>query len=89
MDNPKRQTKRSLLNSLNRELTGIGANVPLQEWLDKAAKINPNVSKALDGMYCGHEGRIHEQVEGFDYEIYLTMGWHTVTTARVEYAYFS
>lgn len=89
MDNPKRQTKRSLLNSLNNKLAEIGTNVQLQEWLDKAAQIDPGVAKALEGMYCGHDGRIHEPVEGLGHDIYLTMGWHRVATVRVEYAYFS
>jgi hypothetical protein len=89
MDAPKKQTKKSLLNSLNKQLNAIGTNVPLQQWLDEAAKISKYVATALDGMYCGHDGKINEEVIGYDYPIFITMGWHTVTTARVEYAYFS
>lgn len=89
MSAPKGQTKRSLLNHLNNQLNAIGTNRPLQEWLDQASAINSSIAKALNGMYCGHDGRIHEQVEGLGHEIWLTMGWHTVSTVRVEYAYFS
>lgn len=89
MDTPKRQTKKSLLNSLNKQLANIGSNVALQTWLDEAAKISTYVSAAIEGMYCGHEGKIHEEVIGYNHSIYIIMGWHTVTTARVEYAYFS
>ena len=89
MNAPKGITKAALVNQLNRTLAQIPTNCPLQEWLDKASEINPSVAKALEGVYCGREGRIHEAVEGLPREIYLTMGWHTVSTPKVEYAYFS
>lgn len=79
-----------MLNSLNSEISNLGSNLPLQEWLDKASKINPSVANALEGIYCGREGRIHEEVVGLDRPIWLTMGWYTVdSTPKVEYAYFS
>jgi len=90
MDAPKKPSKTTMLNSLNRELSELGSNLPLQTWLDKASQINQPVAKALDGIYCGREGRIHVEVEGLERPVWLTMGWHTVsTTPRVEYAYFS
>jgi hypothetical protein len=58
----------------------------LQDWLDEASQISPEFSKALEGIYCGREGRIHEELcDG----IYITMGWYTVNTPKVEYAYVS
>lgn len=89
MESPRPLTKQNLLNFLNTELNKIPLLSSLQDWLDAASKINPAIAKALDGMYCGTEGRIHEQIEGLPHEIWLTMGWYKVTTVRVEYAYFS
>lgn len=85
MDAPKKQSKKSLLNYLNRQLTKLDG-LPLIEWLEK--------SKAIitieDGIYCGREGRVKEQIQGVEHEIWLTMGWYTVdTTPKVEYAYLS
>lgn len=86
----KKPTKRTVVNRLNRELAKIGNNVPLQEWLDKASEIHPAVAKALEGFYCGPEGKMHDKVPGLEYEIWLDMGWYKVSTVeKVEFAYFS
>lgn len=85
----KEQTKKSLLNSLNRDLSKLGT-LPLQEWLDSASKLRPEIAEALDGIYCGHEGSIKEAVKIDAHTVYLVMGWYTVTNnPKVEYAYFS
>ena len=89
MESPRPLTKQNMLNFLNTELGKIPLLSPLQDWLDAAAKINPSIATALDGIYCGQDGRIHEQIPNLPHDIWLTMGWYTVTTARVEFAYFS
>lgn len=82
---PKMQTKKSLLNQLNKELVKLDGK-PLQEWLKAAAEI----IQTEDGIYCGREGSIKEQILGVPHEIWLTMGWYTVDKIpKVEYAYLS
>lgn len=85
MDTPKKMSKRSLLNNLNNQIAKLDG-LPLSQWLDAASKIIP----MEDGIYCGREGRVKEQIQITDYEIWLTMGWYTVSdTPKVEYAYLS
>ncbi len=61
----------------------------LQDWLDKASEID-ELKNVVEGFYCGEDGRIHVPLEESNPKsIWLTMGWHTVTTPRVEYAYVS
>ena len=75
-------------NFLEKQLRKIPNNSSLQEWLDKTSKIAPDLATALEGIYCGHEGRIHQEIGGEYKGIYIVMGWHTVAeTPRVEYAY--
>lgn len=79
-----------MLNSLNSQLSSLGTNLPLQTWLDKASDLSPSIAEALEGIYCGRDGRIHEEVKGLERPVWLTMGWYTVdSTPKVEYAYFS
>jgi hypothetical protein len=85
MDAPKKQSKKSLLNHLNGQLAKLNL-LPLPEWLEKSKEI----IQTEDGIYCGREGCVKEQVLGVEHEIWLTMGWYTVDKiARVEYAYLS
>ena len=73
---------------LNKELNEI-KNTVLQDWLNSASKICPEMSEALEGIYCGKSGRIHVELCG-DYKgCFLTMGWHTIIRTKVEYAYVS
>ena len=81
-------TKRQMVNHLNTLLNKIPNNTPLEQWLKQASEIDPRLNEALEGIYCGREGRIHEQLG--ESNIWLTMGWNTVlNTPKVEYAYFS
>lgn len=75
-------------NNLNNALGKIQSQT-LGDWLKEASCICPELSEALEGIYCGREGRIHEKLSG-DYDgVYLTMGWYTILTPKVEYAYIS
>jgi hypothetical protein len=69
-----------------KQLHGV-KSTELQEWLEKVSNISPEFSAAVEGIYCGREGRIHEELcDG----VYITMGWHTDSTnPKVEYAYVS
>lgn len=90
MTTVKGQTKKSLLNSLNRDLSKLGTNLQLQEWIDRASEVRPEISEALDGIYCGHEGNLKEEIKIDAHTVYLVMGWYTVANnPKVEYAYFS
>lgn len=79
--------KRRMYNKLLSRIVHKNRNLTLQEWLDEASKINIEVSAALEGIYCGLEGRVHEEIED---GLFLTMGWYSVVdVSRVEYAYVS
>lgn len=79
-------TKRTRKNQWNSALSKI-EDKRLQPWLDEASKISPEFSTALEGIYCGREGTIKEELcDG----IYIIMGWYTVSDKpKVEYAYVS
>ena len=77
----KTQKRKAFQKALN----GV-KSITLSEWLKEASGISPEFSTALEGIYCGNEGRIHEELcDG----IFITMGWNTITTPKVEYAYVS
>lgn len=57
--------------------------------LEEASDICPELSQALEGIYCGREGRIHEELGGFYKGLYITMGWFTINQTKVEFAYVS
>jgi hypothetical protein len=79
-------TKRTQLNQWNKALSKI-EDKRLQPWLAEASKISPEFSTALEGIYCGREGKIKEELcDG----IYIVMGWYTISdNPKVEYAYVS
>jgi len=59
----------------------------LQEWLSEASKI-PELASALEGIYCGREGKINEELSCG--KLYISMEWYCIDgPARVEYAYVS
>jgi hypothetical protein len=81
---PSQQRKK-----LNNALAKIKSKV-LQDWIDEASDICPELEIALQGIYCGREGRIHEQLPSPYSSCYITMGWHTVANdPKVEFAYIS
>lgn len=81
--------KRKLIRQINGALSKIGV-VPLQEWLDRAADLHPAIAQAVEGIYCGREGKVHQELSGELAGIWLTFGWYTPgSTPRVEYAYAS
>lgn len=81
----KTKTLSQIRKNLNNQLNKIEVK-NLNDWLKEASKI-PELTTALEGIYCGKEGRIHSKLE--DYNIYITMGWYTVDQTIVEYCYVS
>jgi hypothetical protein len=83
------ELNRKEVTRINKVLSKISkGNTSLSDWLDIASKEHPLLAKALEGIYCGQDGSIHEQLGNTKY--WIMMGWHTVSTApRVEYAYIS
>jgi hypothetical protein len=75
-------------NHLNNALSKISSSI-LDDWIREASKICPELSEALEGIYCGHEGRIHEELGGFYKGLFITMGWYKINTAKVEFSYVS
>jgi len=78
---------------LNKMIDGIPANIfrgSLQDWITYVANIHPDFAVALEGIYCGREGRVHEKLGGKFEGLWLDFGWYTVSdTPRVEYTYVS
>lgn len=86
----KLATPKQKRDYLNSKLSKIPSRTVLQDWLNQASGICPELATALEGIYCGREGRVHQKLTGGFESIYLTMGWYTVTdTPRVEFAYVS
>jgi hypothetical protein len=85
LNNMTLQQKR---NNLNKALNKISSQI-LDLWLKEASDICPELSEALEGIYCGHEGRIHEELGGFYKGLYITMGWCKINHTKVEFAYVS
>lgn len=81
-----RQQKR---NNLNKALSKV-KGIVLQDWLDEAGNICTELKEALSGIYCGRDGKIHEELTGEFTGLFITMGWHTVSDyPKVEFAYVS
>lgn len=77
------------ISYLNRELQKINSKV-LNDWLKEASDICPELESALEGIYCGEEGRIRESLGGQYEGLWITMGWYTVyKDPKVEYAYIN
>ena len=70
---------------INRELQRITACRPrLGDFLDQAQALNPKVSFALEGIWCGREGSVFELLDGEPCGVKVT--WYN---GRVEVAYLS
>jgi hypothetical protein len=75
---------------INRHLANLSkGTVSLQTFLDEASKLDKQLALALEGIYCGEEGRIHEAVPGTKW--WIAMGWYSRIAGKpiVEYAYLS
>lgn len=55
----------------------------LAEWLVRMSTQAPELRDAIEGIYCGRDGRM---IESIDSRHNLVAGWHD---GRVEYAYVS
>ena len=78
------QSKRT---RLNKELSKI-KNMELQSWLNEVSKIE-GLSDALEGIYCGREGRVKAELSGCYRGLWITFGWYTVIAPKIEFAYVS
>jgi hypothetical protein len=81
-------TQQQKRNFLNKKLNTIQEK-NLSTWLNRASSICPELSEALDGIYCGEQGRIHQELGVFYSGLYITMGWYKITSTKVEYAYIN
>ena len=77
------------LKRMKKEILALDRkNLSLDEWLKIAAQIDPLISVAIEGIYCGEEGTAHEQLGNTRY--WITYGWHRASTVtRIEYCYIS
>jgi len=83
---------RARKNELNAQLAALGV-IPLQNWLDKASTLHPSLAEALEGIYCGEQGDVHQELTGELQGLWLRFGWYTsdksVAPPRVEFVYLS
>ena len=60
----------------------------LPDWINTVAAIDPLLAEATEGIYCGEDGRITEQIGDLDHMLVAT--WHTINgRAKVETCYIS
>jgi hypothetical protein len=55
----------------------------LQTWIDRVSAIGPEAAEAVEGIYCGRDGRGSFE---FGPRNLIVVGWHE---GRVEYSYVS
>lgn len=86
MKKPKLDPKR--LKAM-RKAVYVTSRVPLQEWINKVSQVDQLLSNAVEGIYCGEDGEMREQIG--EYPHFLLMQWHSVTPGnpKVEVAYIS
>lgn len=73
-----------------KSLSSIATPLLLQTWLNMVSAISTEFSEALEGIYCGREGRVHVPLNGEYSGVWLDFGWYTVqSNPKVEYAYVS
>jgi hypothetical protein len=84
--------KRADVTKLNKELTKLSTGrTGLQDFVTLASRLDPRISKALEGIYCGTSGSVHEQIP--DTRYWIAFGWYADPKSdnppKVEYAYIS
>lgn len=73
------------ITTMRRQITTATSDLPmLQTWIDRVAAIHPDLATAVEGIYCGTDGRMREGVPNTNKV--LVMGWHN---GRVEFGYLS
>jgi hypothetical protein len=80
------------VNKLNKELSKLSTGkTSLQDFINAASELNPGIATALEGIYCGTEGKVHEQIP--DTRYWIAFGWYKDPTSlsppKVAYAYIS
>lgn len=83
---------RTDVNRLNKDLAKIsGGKTTLSDFIDAAMALDPALAPALEGIYCGTDGKVHEQIPGTRY--FIAFGWYadpkSSNPPKVEYAYIS
>lgn len=72
------------LKHIQREVYKLGnQRLPLTDWLHQASNVDSLVSQAIEGIYCGREGRIHEQLGGTRY--WIVASWYVDPYQYAEY----
>ena len=87
-------------NRINKALAALSdGSTYLQDFITLASQIDPAISQALAGIYCGAQDSViptacaslHEPIEGTKY--WLRVGWYadkdSTLPPKVEYAYIS
>ena len=77
-------------NRIKRAVLDAADNRPsLSEFLRRLHGVHPDLDAALEGIYCGHDGRVAEPVA--DWNCSIVFGWHSTATRKhvIEYAYLA
>jgi hypothetical protein len=78
--------RRKIRTQINNKLADISnARLALGEWINRAAELHPDVSAALEGIWCGREGNVTIELPA-EWKAFLCMGWYN---GKVEWSYIS
>jgi hypothetical protein len=81
---------RKELHRIKRAVLAASDHRPtLSEFLGRLNGVHPDLDAALEGIYCGHEGRITEPIG--DWGHHLCFNWYSTEGRKhvVEWAYIS
>jgi hypothetical protein len=86
MDIIARRSVARRIAALRNDIAACSTGLPtVQVWLDRVACVgHPAISAAVEGIWCGRDGREVLDVEGLDLK--LVVGWHN---GKVEFSYLS
>ena len=84
--------ERKELKKLNRKLSELTSErLSISDFIAKASEFHPQLPPVFEGIYCGTDGRMHEQIP--ETKFWLVMTWYadpnSSLSPKLEVAYIS